>query len=162
MTYSEETARPSSISITVDADRETVGPGDRVTYTTTVRNLGTGDTPALDVSHALAPGLVLVSARPEGRLVADGVHWTTRIPAGADARFTVTVDVGGQAGARPLTAVACVARAGDDTPLVCATGAATVRAEVPFWWGAVGVLGVLLVVAVLVALRRRYPFDRFR
>ncbi|WP_030450522.1 DUF11 domain-containing protein [Herbidospora cretacea] len=158
MTYSEEPARPSSISITVDADRES----GRVTYTTTVRNLGTGDAPALDVSHALAPGVVVVSVRPEGRLAADGVHWTSRIPAGGDARFTVTVDVGGQQGARPVTAVACVARTGDDTPLACATNTTTPPADVPFWWGAVGALGVLLAVAVLVAVRRRYPFDRFR
>nr|WP_062339921.1 DUF11 domain-containing protein [Herbidospora sakaeratensis] len=146
MTYSDE------LSIAVEAGRETVRPGDRLTYTTTVRNLGTDATPALDVSYTLAPGLVLVS---------DGVRWTSRIPARADARFTVTVEVGREPGTRPLTVVACVARTGDGTPLACASGSAAVQAGTPFWWGAAAVLVVLLVVAALVALRTRYPFDRF-
>ncbi|WP_062443665.1 DUF11 domain-containing protein [Herbidospora daliensis] len=147
MTYSDE------LSIAVEAGRATVRPGDRLTYTTTVRNLGADATPALDVSHTLAPGLVLVS---------DGLHWTSRIPAKADARFTVTVDVAREPGARPLTVTACVTRAGDGTPLVCASGSAAVQAGAPFWWGAAGVLVVLVVVALLVVLRMRYPFDRFR
>ncbi|WP_459801645.1 hypothetical protein [Herbidospora sp. RD11066] len=149
----------AQLSIVVNDGHDAVRPGDRLTYTTTVTNIGGGAAPPLDISQTLGPGLSLVASTPAGTSAGGRVGWTRPMKAGESAKFTVTVDVGRQApGTERLAVVSCAAKAGTGRPLVCATDSApltpapvamkTQKTPASVAWGAaaalVAVLGVLV------------------
>ncbi|MFD8560812.1 hypothetical protein ACWDOR_06945 [Streptosporangium canum] len=111
-----------TLSISVDNGRTSAKEGDRLSYTVTVRNIGTTDASDLRLTQSLPAGLKLVSADRDGRAKAGHVTWTVDLKAGRNAAFHTTAEVR----ATPddllrLATVACASAEADDKPIVCAT-----------------------------------------
>ncbi|WP_030912859.1 DUF11 domain-containing protein [Streptosporangium amethystogenes] len=111
-----------SLSISIDNGRTTAEEGDRLTYTVTVRNVGTTRARGLDLTQTLPTGLKFVSADGRGSASKGQVHWSVDVPPGKDATFHTTAEVG----ATPedllrLASIACASIEGSDKPIVCAT-----------------------------------------
>jgi uncharacterized repeat protein (TIGR01451 family) len=113
--------REPGLSISVIDGHVTASPGERLTYTVTVRDTGTAAAQHLKITQTLSPGLRLLSASGNGTATARQVTWHTTVPAGATRTFQVTARVT-QAPARQarLAAIACAALPGASQPVVCA------------------------------------------
>ncbi|MER5419195.1 hypothetical protein [Streptosporangium roseum] len=119
----KKAAEPApTLSIGVDNGRTSAKEGDRLSYTVTVRNIGTTDASDLRLTQSLPTGLKLVSADRDGKAKAGHVTWTVDLKAGRNATFHTTAEVQ----ATPddllrLATVACASAEADDKPIVCAT-----------------------------------------
>ncbi|MFC7645278.1 hypothetical protein ACFQX6_35065 [Streptosporangium lutulentum] len=110
------------LSISVDNGRTATQEGDRLTYTVTVRNIGTAGARDLHLTQSLPPGLKFVSADGHGTVRKGQVVWSANLGAGKDVTFHTTAKVQ----ATPdhllrLATVACASTGADAKPIVCAT-----------------------------------------
>ncbi|MBF9131693.1 DUF11 domain-containing protein [Plantactinospora sp. S1510] len=158
------------LSIAVDNGRTAVAAGDELTYKVRVRNLGTTETRALQISQSLPAGLTLVSADRDGTARAGSVTWSVNLKAGKESTLTTVARVGQTSDeVLRLATVACATVKGGAKPLVCAThsdllpaGAAVTRVDrsgsgrirYGIAAGAVAVVGGLAAI-VTIARRRR-------
>ena len=114
-------SRVPSLAISVSDGRAAAAAGDRLTYTVSVRDTGSRAAPHLKITQTLSPGLEFVSASGDGVATAGRIAWHATVPAGGTRTFRVVALV-----TRPpaqvsrLAAIACVAVAGGDRPIVCA------------------------------------------
>lgn len=160
------------LSISVDNGRTAAQEGDRLTYTVTVRNLGTAGARNLHLTQSLPPGLKFVSTDGHGAARHGQIVWSANVGVGKDVTFHTTAKVQDTPDdLLRLATVACASTGADSKPIVCAThsdqlpaGAAAAEAARQAVNPATGtlryvLLGLgLLVVAVagtLVALRAR-------
>jgi uncharacterized repeat protein (TIGR01451 family) len=160
------------LSISVDNGRTATQEGDRLTYTVTVRNIGTAGARNLHLTQSLPPGLKFVSADGRGAVRHGQIVWSADVRAGKDVTFHTTAKVQDTPDQLlRLATVACASTGADAKPIVCAThsdelpaGAAAAEAARLAANPATGTLryilmGIgLLIVAVagtLVALRTR-------
>lgn len=166
------------LSIGVDDGRTSAVAGDKLTYSITVRNLGTTDITGLVVTQTVPAGLTLVSAEPAGTTHPGGFGWPLDLKATGKAMFHSTMTVS----ATPrellrLATVACASPSADMPPIVCAShsdqlpagaevanratatpAAASSTSDIRWYVGGgvltVGVLAVLIVLAVRAGRRR--------
>ncbi|CUU59673.1 conserved repeat domain-containing protein [Parafrankia irregularis] len=109
-----------SLTITVDDGSAAVREGDRRTYTTTIRNIGTTDAEDLVVTLSLPPGTRVDSADGDA-FVDDSVVWQADIPRGQTSTFVASLKVGQvPPNQLRLAVVSCVALEDADRPVVCA------------------------------------------
>jgi uncharacterized repeat protein (TIGR01451 family) len=165
------------LSIAVDDGRSSAVAGDSLTYTITVRNLGTADVAGLTVTQSLPTGLTLDSTDPPAEVGAGGVRWTLDLKATGDATFHSRMTVSKTPAALlRMATVACASTSGKGPPVVCAAhsdqlpaGAAEqARQEamssiartggIDPWYvaGAIGLAGVVLLTALLRRHRKRH------
>ncbi|WP_329089989.1 MULTISPECIES: hypothetical protein [unclassified Streptosporangium] len=161
---------PPTLSIGVDNGRTSAEKGDRLTYTVTLRNIGTTDARGLHLSQSLPDGLRFVSADHGGKARPGRVTWAVDLKAGRNATVHTTAEVQDTpAHLLRLATVACASAMRDGRPIVCAThsdrlpaGAAAeaeaARAATPpvnrLWYVGGGLL-VLVLTGVLAARRAR-------
>jgi uncharacterized repeat protein (TIGR01451 family) len=171
----EEPATPQ-LSISIDNATSSVQPGDELTYSVTIKNLGPEPVESLVVTQSLPPGLVFESADSQGTSTTELVTWTLTLEANSEAVLTSTTTVG----TTPetllrLASVACARTSTDGPPVVCATdsdqlpaGAATEAGSDPIgtadapppllamvWWIAGGALVILGTLGLLLVARHR-------
>jgi len=109
------------LSIGVSDGTNTAKPGDLLSYTVNIRNLGSASAPPLEVALMLPPAFKLLSASGDGAHAAGQVKWQVSLPASHSAAFRVV----GRVGDTPrqllrLDAVACATAAKGAKPIVCA------------------------------------------
>jgi uncharacterized repeat protein (TIGR01451 family) len=163
-----------ALAVTVSDGRQAARPGDLLTYTVTVRDTGSTDSPGVTVTQTLSAGLAFVSASDHGAAAKGRVSWSAGIAAGRARTFHVTAKVTNPpASLLRLSAVACVTPHGSTHPVVCAAHldrlpAAAAAAARPGRSGpnrlayiagglAVLVLGLLIAVAARRGRLRRGP-----
>jgi uncharacterized repeat protein (TIGR01451 family) len=110
-----------TLSIGVSDGTNTAKPGDLLSYTVNIRNLGTASAPPLVVALTLPPAFKLLSASGGGAKAAGQVKWQVSLPAGHSGAFRVV----GRVGPTPrqllrLDAVACATEGKGAKPIVCA------------------------------------------
>ena len=110
-----------ALSIGVTDGTNTAKPGDLLSYTVNIRNLGSANAPPLEVALTLPPAFTLLSASGGGAKAAGQVKWQVSLPAGHSGAFRVV----GRVGDTPrqllrLDAVACATAAKGAKPIVCA------------------------------------------
>jgi len=110
-----------ALSIGVSDGMNTAKPGDLLSYTVNIRNLGSANAPPLEVALTLPPAFTLLSASGGGAKAAGQVKWQVSLPAGHSGAFRVV----GRVGDTPrqllrLDAVACATAAKGAKPIVCA------------------------------------------
>ena len=110
-----------TLSIGVSDGTNTAKPGDLLSYTVNIRNLGTASAPPLVVALTLPPAFKLLSASGGGAKAAGQVKWQVSLPAGHSGVFRVV----GRVGSTPrqllrLDAVACAITGKGAKPIVCA------------------------------------------
>jgi uncharacterized repeat protein (TIGR01451 family) len=110
-----------TLSIGVSDGTNTAKPGDLLSYTVNIRNLGTASAPPLVVALTLPPAFKLLSASGGGAKAAGQVKWQVSLPAGHSGAFRVV----GRVGSTPrqllrLDAVACATTGKGAKPIVCA------------------------------------------
>ena len=110
-----------TLSIGVSDGMNTAKPGDLLSYTVNIRNLGTASAPPLVVALTLPPAFKLLSASGGGAKAAGQVKWQVSLPAGHSGAFRVV----GRVGSTPrqllrLDAVACATTGKGAKPIVCA------------------------------------------
>lgn len=160
------------LSIAIDNGRSTTESGATLTYTITVRNLGSTDVDDLQVTQNVPDGMTVKSVDSGGTAKGSDVTWDVSLKAAADATFRSTMTVGDTPPEiLRLATVACAGMAGSERPIVCAThsdqlpaGAAQEASTnaagtesssgARWWWYAAGG-AALIVVALLVFLIRR-------
>ncbi len=109
------------LSISVTDGRKTVRPGDRVSYTVKLHNIGTTTAPGLVVVQTLPAGLTLVSATPHAVTRAGQVRWKISLPPGRARTFGVVGQVEHTSKQLlRLATVACATADGGTKPIVCA------------------------------------------
>ena len=81
------------LSISVDNGRTATQEGDRLTYTVTVRNIGTAGARNLHLTQSLPPGLKFVSADGRGEVRHGQIVWSADVGAGKDVTFHTTAKV---------------------------------------------------------------------
>lgn len=162
-----------SLSISIDNGRTTAEKGDKLTYTVTVRNVGTTRARDLGLTQTLPPGLKFVSADGRGSASKDRVSWSVNVPPGKEAVVHTTAEVGDTPeDLLRLASVACANIEGSDKPIVCATHsdqlpagaaaeAAAHEAANPvtsrLWYAGVGAVLAALLLTALLVLRRIRP-----
>ncbi len=114
-------ANGPALSIGVDDGRQAAKPGDLLTYTVKIHNIGTTNARGLDIVQTLPTGMRLVSATRRGAARAGAVTWKVNLPAGRVATFGVV----GKVGQTPnqllrLDTIACATTRGSIKPIVCA------------------------------------------
>jgi uncharacterized repeat protein (TIGR01451 family) len=160
------------LSISVSDDADAAGPGDELTYTTVVANLGTSDVLDLTVTQTVPEGLEFTAADNGGALTSSLVSWTVSVTASQSVTLSTTMT----AGDTPeellrLAVVACALVAPTEPPVVCASDsdilpagvAAEKAAKAPaqsddqgiVWIIAASAGAVLVIAAVVLILRRR-------
>jgi uncharacterized repeat protein (TIGR01451 family) len=167
-------ATPSApqLSIAVDNGQTSAAVGDRLSYTVTVRNLGSAPVRGVRVSQTMPPGLRFESAGSRGVAKAGTVNWTLNLKATG----STTLHTSGTVTKTPaellrLATVACVRLSDKGPPTVCAShsdqlpaGAAAEAAltgkdqtswPLQLWQTAVGG-GVVLLAAAALVFRRRH------
>jgi len=110
-----------ALSIGVTDGTNTAKPGDLLSYTVNIRNLGSAAAPPLEVALMLPPAFKLLSASGDGAQAAGQVKWHVSLPAGHSGAFRVV----GRVGDTPrqllrLDAIACATTAKGAKPIVCA------------------------------------------
>jgi uncharacterized repeat protein (TIGR01451 family) len=110
-----------TLSIGVSDGTNTAKPGDLLSYTVNIRNLGSASAPPLVVALMLPPAFKLLSASGGGAKAAGQVKWQVSLPAGHSGVFRVV----GRVGSTPrqllrLDAVACAIAGKGAKPIVCA------------------------------------------
>ena len=110
-----------ALSIGVTDGTNTAKPGDLLSYTVNIRNLGSANAPPLEVALTLPPAFTLLSASGDGAQSAGQVKWHVSLLAGHSGAFRVV----GRVGDTPrqllrLDAIACATTAKGAKPLVCA------------------------------------------
>jgi uncharacterized repeat protein (TIGR01451 family) len=115
-------AAAPALSISVTDGRRTVQPGDLITYTIKIRNIGVTNAPGLKIVQTLPPGMKLISATGHAGSRPGQLTWQVSLRA----RHTDTFQVVGRVGKTPkqllrLATVACASGRHSDTPIVCAT-----------------------------------------
>ena len=110
-----------ALSIGVSDGMNTAKPGDLLSYTVNIRNLGSANAPPLEVALTLPPAFTLLSASGGGAKAAGQVKWHVSLPAGHSGAFRVV----GRVGDTPrqllrLDAIACAITAKGVKPIVCA------------------------------------------
>jgi uncharacterized repeat protein (TIGR01451 family)/LPXTG-motif cell wall-anchored protein len=176
---SASTTTPSApqLSIAVDNGRTTAVVGDRLSYTITVRNLGSTQVRGLRVSQTMPAGLRFESAGSHGVAKAGTVTWTLNLKANG----STTLHTDGTVTKTPaqllrLATVACARLSDKGLPLVCASHSdqlpAGAAAELALAgneetsWPSAGLVtalagvGVLAAAAALVFRRRRRSIPR--
>jgi len=164
------------LSIAIDDGQTTAAGGDSLTYTISVKNLGTTPVDGLQVTQTMPAGLTFVSADGGGSVDAAGVRWTVDLGAAGDVTLHTTTTVSSPpTDVLRLASVACASTDAAGPPIVCAShsdllpaGAAELEAAGapgptssassgrPWYLGGVIVAVVVVGVgALLVALRRR-------
>jgi len=161
------------LSIAVDNGRTSTRPGDKLTYSIVVSNLGTTTIKGLRVTQSVPAGLKLVTTDPAGVAKAGSVSWRLDLRATAKATIHTTMTVTNTpAELLRLATVACASLSAGKTPIVCAShsdqlpaGAAAEAskrtASQPgsssgrVGWSVGGGLVLVAGVAALVARRRR-------
>ena len=170
-------ARGPQLSIAVDDGRTSTAAGDKLTYTITIRNLGTTGVTGLGVTQSVPDGQKFLSADPAATAKAGRVSWRRDLKVAGTATVHTTMSVS----ATPkellrLATVACASMTASKPPLVCASDsdqlpagasaqaaaakAASSSTDQPWWYLASGIGGIGLIVAALAALmtrRRRTP-----
>ncbi|MEU8384641.1 hypothetical protein, partial [Streptosporangium sp. NPDC048865] len=113
---------PPTLSIGVDNGRTSARKGDRLTYTVTVRNIGTTDARGLHLTQSLPEGLRFLSADRGGRARPGQVTWAVDLKAGRNATVHTTAEVQDTPGhLLRLATVACASAMKGGRPIVCAT-----------------------------------------
>jgi uncharacterized repeat protein (TIGR01451 family) len=151
------------LSISVSDDRTSAKVGDRLSYTVSIRNVGTAEIPHLTITLTLPRGVPLSSISRHGASAGEKVTWHATVPAGRTQTFRATGKV-----IRPpaqmvrLAAVACAAARSGGNPIVCAAdldrspaGAGAVAAKNGHpgdLTGALVTVGALVAVAAVIAL----------
>jgi len=110
-----------ALSIGVSDGMNTAKPGDLLSYTVNIRNLGSANAPPLEVALTLPPAFTLLSASGGGAKAAGQVKWQVSLPAGHSGAFRVV----GRVGDTPrqllrLDAIACATTGKGAKPIVCA------------------------------------------
>jgi uncharacterized repeat protein (TIGR01451 family) len=110
-----------TLSIGVSDGMNTAKPGDLLSYTVNIRNLGSASAPPLEVALMLPPAFKLLSASGGGAKAAGQVKWHVSLPAGHSGAFRVV----GRVGPTPrqllrLDAIACASEGKGVKPIVCA------------------------------------------
>ncbi|AWS40597.1 DUF11 domain-containing protein [Streptosporangium sp. 'caverna'] len=110
------------LSISVDNGRTAAQEGDRLTYTVTVRNIGTAGARNLHLTQSLPPGLKFVSTDGHGAVRHGQIVWSADVRAGKDVTFHTTAKVQDTPDQLlRLATVACASTGADAKPIVCAT-----------------------------------------
>jgi uncharacterized repeat protein (TIGR01451 family) len=159
------TAAPGpQLSIAITDGRTSTSEGDRLTYTITIRNLGSSAAKALQVSQTLPTGLSFVSTDHRGKAGGGRVAWTVDLAAGGESTLATVARVGRTPDALlRLATVACAAVTGDAKPVVCSTHSDLLPAGAarpaptgshPRWYGA-GAVALVGGVLVAMLMRRR-------
>jgi uncharacterized repeat protein (TIGR01451 family) len=109
------------LSIGVSDDRASAKVGDRLSYTVSVRNVGTAEVPHLTITLTLPRGVPLSAISRHGTSAGEKATWHASVPAGRTETFRAT----GQVNRPPaqmvrLAAVACAAAKSGGNPIVCA------------------------------------------
>src|SRR5580704_13292148 len=109
------------LSINVTDGANTAKPGDVLSYTVSIRNIGSASAPPLDVTLMLPPAFKLLSASGDGTRGAGQVKWRVSLPAGRSGTFRVVGRVGRTPGQLlRLDAIACAMTGKGVKPIVCA------------------------------------------
>jgi len=109
------------LSINVTDGANTAKPGDVLSYTVSIRNIGSASAPPLDVTLMLPPAFKLLSASGDGTRGAGQVKWRVSLPAGRSGTFRVVGRVGRTPGQLlRLDAIACATTRNGVKPIVCA------------------------------------------
>jgi uncharacterized repeat protein (TIGR01451 family) len=110
-----------ALSIDVTDGTNTAKPGDVLSYTVNIRNIGSASAPPLDVALTLPPAFKLLSASGGGTRGAGEVKWRVNLPAGRSSTFRVVGRVGRTPGQLlRLDAIACATTGKGAKPIVCA------------------------------------------
>jgi uncharacterized repeat protein (TIGR01451 family) len=110
-----------ALSINVTDGTNTAKPGDVLSYTVNIRNIGSVGAPPLEVALMLPPAFKLLSASGDGTQYAGQVKWRVSLPAGRSSTFRVMGRVGRTPGQLlRLDAIACATTAKGVKPIVCA------------------------------------------
>jgi uncharacterized repeat protein (TIGR01451 family) len=109
------------LSISVSDDRTSAKVGDRLSYTVSIRNVGTAEVPHLTITLTLPRGVPLSAISRHGASAGEKATWHASVPAGRTQTFRAT----GQVNRPPaqlvrLAAVACAAARLGGNPIVCA------------------------------------------
>jgi uncharacterized repeat protein (TIGR01451 family) len=110
-----------TLSIGVSDGTNTAKPGDVLSYTVNIRNIGSASTPPLEIALMLPPAFKLLSASGDGAQAAGQVKWRVSLQAGRSGVFRVV----GRVGRTPrqllrLDAIACATAGKGVKPIVCA------------------------------------------
>jgi uncharacterized repeat protein (TIGR01451 family) len=109
------------LTITIVDGHVAARPGDKLTYTVSVRNSGAVAVPRLKVTQTLSAGLEFLSASDNGVATGGHVAWSASLPVGGRRTFQVVTQVTRTpATLLSLAAVACAALPGSSRPVVCA------------------------------------------
>jgi len=109
------------LAITITDGRVAVTPGERLTYTLSVRDTGAAAVPHLKITQTLSPGLDFLSASGKAAATAGQIAWSAGLPAGGTRTFHVVARVTRTpAHVARLAAVACATLPGSSQPIVCA------------------------------------------
>jgi uncharacterized repeat protein (TIGR01451 family) len=167
-----QTEPAAQLSIAIDDGRTSADVDDELTYTVTVRNIGTAEVTDLQVTQTIPPGLRFDSADGDGVPEEGAVRWVVDLAAEGEAvlHSTMTVTEPSDDVLR-LATVACATTGPTEPPIVCATdsdqlpaGASAAAAADPddadddgSSTGAVAAIvgGIVLVLAALVLVLRR-------
>jgi uncharacterized repeat protein (TIGR01451 family) len=113
--------RAPGLTISVGDGHVATRAGDKLTYTVSIRNVGTVAVPRLTVTQTLSSGVAFLSASDHGVAASGRVSWSAGLPVGGKRTFLVVTRV---TRTPPtllrLAAVACVALPGSSRPVVCA------------------------------------------
>jgi uncharacterized repeat protein (TIGR01451 family) len=110
-----------ALSIDVSDGTNTAKPGDLLSYTVNIRNIGSASTPLLEVALTLPPAFRLLSASGDGTRGAGQVKWRVSLPVGRSSTFRVAGRVGRTPGQLlRLDAIACATTGKGVKPIVCA------------------------------------------
>jgi uncharacterized repeat protein (TIGR01451 family) len=110
-----------ALSIDVSDGTTTAKPGDVLSYTVNIRNIGSASAPPLDIALMLPPAFRLLSASGNGAQAAGQVKWRVNLQAGRSGTFRVVGRVGRTPGQLlRLDAIACATTAKGAKPIVCA------------------------------------------
>jgi uncharacterized repeat protein (TIGR01451 family) len=163
-----------ALSIDVSDGATTAKPGDVLSYTVKIRNIGSASAPPLEVALMLPPAFKLLSASGGGARDAGQVKWrVSLLQAGRSGTFRVVGRIGRTPGQLlRLDAIACATTREGVKPIVCAASsdelpagiaaAARVRAAAPsaghpirYILVAAAALVVVLVLGGLALIARR-------